>query len=528
MSDIQKGGVGSGIKGHTTFRDSNTSALNIRALMGVFGKVFYDKMKKWQEEFPEEGVDREWMKSEVEQELTWRGDIPVKNTMGWLDKADKGGRIAEGAKKLPVKASSIPHACYYNAIDVVKKYHDKGYELAYGTMISKEKIIAWEDSAKKGKLVGLTTNPFMMHAFVVKDGDIYDPTLGKNNDDYYAYDIVSKSEWEKFSFKENDKEYDARDFVGWIEDKLLNHATKEVDIQKGGIGGEIKGGVNLEKGILGNNSFLDLINSLLGLLTHHKLEKEVISASHNGLRLGINTAKLDTGIDELEPDEESLARIGLRARALSDRTMSKARGDLAFKAEKLYQELNAAIKSGMTEVEALGRIRPRVRKLFTDALKPYELERLVRDQFLMATKEGRRSGWSQSGVKWRQWAVHSDNKTGKDSKRMKGQITKIDEPYTDPKTGDKYMIEHIRPNDRCYGVPLFELPKTTTKGGLMYAKLSEGDFQKGGVGSGVRGHTTAKQQEAAKSQDEAKKEIKNILMNDGFVNIGKDKWYEGI
>ena len=56
------------------------------------------------------------------------------------------------------------------------------------------------------------------------------------------------------------------------------------------------------------------------------------------------------------------------------------------------------------------------------------------------------------------------------------------------------------------------------------------DIAKGGPGSGIRGHTTAKEQVAKrqpKSQDEAKKEIKNILMNDGFVNIGKDKWYEG-
>lgn len=56
------------------------------------------------------------------------------------------------------------------------------------------------------------------------------------------------------------------------------------------------------------------------------------------------------------------------------------------------------------------------------------------------------------------------------------------------------------------------------------------DIQKGGVGSGVRGHTTAKEQAAKrqpKSQEDVQKGIKNILMNDGFINIGKDKWYEG-
>ena len=66
--------------------------------------------------------------------------------------------------------------------------------------------------------------------------------------------------------------------------------------------------------------------------------------------------------------------------------------------------------------------------------------------------------------------------------------------------------------------------------GYLELRGNMSNFEKGGVGSGIRGHTTAKEQAAKrqpKSQDEAKKEIKNILMNDGFVNIGKDKWYEG-
>lgn len=215
---------------------------------------------------------------------------------------------------------------------------------------------------------------------------------------------------------------------------------------------------------------LNLLKTLMGLLKTEVLEGDVVKAAVKGLKLGLKTAEKDTGKEDFIPDDTAIARIGLRAHALSEKTMAKARGSLAYNGEKLYQEMDAALEGGMSEGEALGQIADRVRNLFTDALQPWELERLIRDQFLVATKEGRRDGWKQGGVKWRQWQMHSDSKTGSDSKRMNGQITGIDEPYTDPLTKDKYMIEHIRPNDRCYGVPLFELPEIVKKDGLMYAK----------------------------------------------------------
>ena len=228
---------------------------------------------------------------------------------------------------------------------------------------------------------------------------------------------------------------------------------------------------------------IELIKRLMALLSAEKIANSVEDASFEGLSLGLSTASADLGIHTTVPDEIAITRIGVRAKALSERTISKARGDLAFNADKLQLELDAAIKSGMSEVEALKQIQGRVKSLFTDSLKDWELQRLVRDQFLVATKEGRRLGWEQGGVQWRRWKAHRDSKTGDDSKRMDGQITGINEPYTDPKTGEKYMLPHIRPNDRCYEIPLFKLPKTSVeRDGLTYAK--------GGEGSGIKGHTT--------------------------------------
>ena len=200
---------------------------------------------------------------------------------------------------------------------------------------------------------------------------------------------------------------------------------------------------------------IELIKRLMALLSAEKIANSVEDASFEGLSLGLSTASADLGIHTTVPDEIAITRIGVRAKALSERTISKARGDLAFNADKLQLELDAAIKSGMSEVEALKQIQGRVKSLFTNSLKDWELQRLVRDQFLVATKEGRRLGWEQGGVQWRQWRAHRDSKTGEDSKRMDGQITGINEPYTDPKTGEKYMLPHMRPNDRCFEIPYF-------------------------------------------------------------------------
>jgi len=197
------------------------------------------------------------------------------------------------------------------------------------------------------------------------------------------------------------------------------------------------------------------------------MESAAIKAYSLGLATGAADMKMTI---PPEPDINALASIGLRTHALSESTIARAKGDLAFNADKLYQEMDAAIKSGMTEQEALSQIETRVKALFTDSFQEWELERLVRDQVLVATKEGRRDGWQEGGAKYRQWKAHFDNKTAEDSKRMDGQITAIDEPYTDPKTGDKYMIPHIRPNDRCFEIPLFELPEYVQRGGLNYAR----------------------------------------------------------
>jgi len=217
-------------------------------------------------------------------------------------------------------------------------------------------------------------------------------------------------------------------------------------------------------------TLLDILRTILNKITGTKLSQVLESAAIKAYSLGLATGAADMKMDvPPEPDIDAIASIGLRTHALSESTTARAKADLAFNADKLYQEIDAAIKSGMSERDALSQIENRVRGLFEDSFQEWELERLVRDQVLVATKEGRRDGWQEGGAQYRQWKIHSDKKTAEDSKRMNGQIAAIDEPYIDPKTGDKYMIPHIRPNDRCFEIPLFKLPKYNLKGGLKYA-----------------------------------------------------------
>ena len=250
---------------------------------------------------------------------------------------------------------------------------------------------------------------------------------------------------------------------------------------------------------------VEWLKKVMDLITTEKLSGVLEDTGTRGYKLGREAGFKDTeGEGEepstKEPDNDAINSIGVRTHALSEKTISEAKSNLTLEVDKLYQEMNAAMKAGMTEKESLFQIQDRLRGLFQESFPDWKLERLVRDQFIVATKEGRRSAWEDSGVLYRQWRMHSDSRTGEDSKRMNGQIVKISEPYVDPLTGEKYMVPQIRPNDRCYEIPLYELPEETVeRGGLLYAKDTlpdfhqyPVDFDKGGVGSGIKGHTTAK------------------------------------
>lgn len=297
-------------------------------------------------------------------------------------------------------------------------------------------------------------------------------------------------------------------------------------------------------------SLMDWLKGFLASLTSTELSDSLNTIGVKGYEAGRKAGFEDTSENTQgeEPDEEpaeepsktdtdAINSIGVRTHALSEKTISEAKGSLAVEVDKLYKEMDAAMKAGMSEKEALISIQARMKGLFNECFPEWKIERLVRDQFIVATKEGRRSAWQDSGVKYRQWIMHLDSHTGEDSKRMNGQIAKIDEPYIDPLTGDKYMIPQIRPNDRCYEKPIYELPEETTeKDGILYAKYTISDllkysldglyFYKGGPGSGIKGHTTHHSETKAFRGKPTPELIENLHKKGWSLSDYQKRWLE--
>lgn len=141
----------------------------------------------------------------------------------------KDGRVTNEKKRPEKLRVSIKKACYYNALSYIKQYKDKypNIELAWGIMIENFptyidglKKYAYDDSVSMRP--GLNTT---IHAFCVLDGKIVDPTLTSN--DIYMYEIVSQKTWEQFNWKENDTNFDARDFYSYIFDKRLAYYKED-------------------------------------------------------------------------------------------------------------------------------------------------------------------------------------------------------------------------------------------------------------------------------------------------------------
>ena len=123
---------------------------------------------------------------------------------------------------------------------------------------------------------------------------------------------------------------------------------------------------------------LEAIKRIFNIFENSKLAEWLASITAGGYKLGLDTAKKDIKFDgNLEPDMEAIVRIGLRAHALSEKAIARAKGNLAHNADKLYQEMDAAIKGGMNENEALIQIQGRLKNLFTDSYQEWELERYI-------------------------------------------------------------------------------------------------------------------------------------------------------
>ncbi len=120
---------------------------------------------------------------------------------------------------------SIKHGCWLNTIDYAKKYEPKNLQLAVGFIVHKD------DLDKVNKDIENDFAPVYIdlipHGFFVdKDGDIFDPTLGVNEDFHYFYKVVLEEIWKSFKyFYNNPKDWWVADFADWTKEQI--RAAKE-------------------------------------------------------------------------------------------------------------------------------------------------------------------------------------------------------------------------------------------------------------------------------------------------------------
>lgn len=162
---------------------------------------------------------------------------------------------------------------------------------------------------------------------------------------------------------------------------------------------------------------------------------------------------------ESKPNPATLDYFKQRELILSQKTMDRLRGNLK------YELLN-----GIQNKESITELTNRITPLF-DNMKRFELERIARTETINAFNAGEFHAQIQSGIATHKiWKANINNKrVGEDSLRLHNQIQKIQDPFVDPKTGDKCIHSPNRPNCRCMTQYLYELPKNIKrKNGIMY------------------------------------------------------------
>lgn len=120
---------------------------------------------------------------------------------------------------------SIKHGCWLNTIDFATKYMPEKLKLVTGYIVHKndlEKVKKDLDNDFTPVYIDLIPHGF----FVDKDGDVFDPTLGVNEDYHYFYKMVPEEIWKSFKyFYNNPKDWWVADFADWTKEQI--RAAKE-------------------------------------------------------------------------------------------------------------------------------------------------------------------------------------------------------------------------------------------------------------------------------------------------------------
>lgn len=120
---------------------------------------------------------------------------------------------------------SIKHGCWLNTIDFMNKYPSDNLQLAMGFIVHKDDLAKIEKDIKADFIPVFVD--LIPHGFIVdKTGDVFDPTLGTNEDYHYFYQIVPEDVWKSFKYFYNtNKDWWVADFADWTKSQI--RAAKE-------------------------------------------------------------------------------------------------------------------------------------------------------------------------------------------------------------------------------------------------------------------------------------------------------------
>lgn len=237
------------------------------------------------------------------------------------------------------------------------------------------------------------------------------------------------------------------------------------------------------------------IDSLLSRLDIAVLSSILTTIVNGGYWKGMKAGSEEvTGVTFEPQDKFTITALQDRVIELSTSTRNRVIGDL-----------KQSLMEGVSNRESIFDLTERISESFED-MQRWQIERVARTEVMTAVNMGRNDAWIQNDVPYKVWwnAAINNKRTADDSKRMYGQIVKVDEPFRDPMNGNQFMMPPMRPNDRCTARPLRALPEDVTIiGGMMYDsqmiqkearvyKFALIDILKGGIGSGIKGHRTHK------------------------------------
>jgi hypothetical protein len=182
-------------------------------------KHLQDVGRMWAKENPDEGIDTKYMRVNFDRDHY---------AVGFMAAAEKNGNVSKGAKRMPKGlkergASCQVHGCFYNALDFMHRFGAEypKIKLAYGIMADQKafdelKTAAAQDPSKERVLTYSTGPNTTTHAFLIDGKKAIDPTMGGNSKDLYYYEIVPEKVWRKFNYKQDDSNWDARQFANII------------------------------------------------------------------------------------------------------------------------------------------------------------------------------------------------------------------------------------------------------------------------------------------------------------------------